>query len=756
MTTSPNAQHSTESSICENGKPIEQINGTVRISIEKIDEDCSHFESAHLYVQAENTLSSMDVNEVRPWICDRCKGIDLPTLFSRDLPPQEGPPRPVVSLKHRSFDDLDPECRICGLLGVIWNNPSLRPPYNLREAVSTHFDGLETLSKVLSARGLEMSGKHRSKYDAVSMSFFGFPSIKEISINYLDSLRAPKIDFTLLKSWIEHCSSKHGPECKGDWDPNLNPGMRLVHIKERRIVKNFQEALPYAALSYVYGAKSASPEGDKLPTKIPKTIKDAMDIAQKLGLEYLWVDRYCIRQDDSNDKNDQMSKMHHIYRGSHVTIIAGAGEGADYGIPGMSLSRSATPWAVLDRRLFISVFGLHQVVSRHLDSKWASRSWTYQESVLSKRLLYFTDFDCYFSCNQTDFTGLEEPLRNAVKADGFHPDDGPSEPGYLDSLWDIDEHIRDIRKRDISYESDRVNTIVGILGYMHQKGEIRGHLSGCAIFSKISDLSGYETNGSHPASSQPRIFRSDFNEEIFKTWEEGFVSGVATHCKDPVGGRREAFPSWSWAGWAKSQTTHWCPPPCEFLRDDNVRIWVEIDPTTTSINGMPKSLGSDPPMILSSGEFQDIWENLVFDDSICRFIRIEAPILHCKVAKVGKKWKVVAAEGHRVHKMILDEESLYERPIPEVVEQLEKSLPPTTIKGLVFKRYDGDCLVILVRELDGYYERIVGWQFSSRDFPFVPQVQKGDGSIVPLFNYAPSEKKPERKVLLHKGTIRLG
>lgn len=343
-----------------------------------------------------------------------------------------------------------------------------------------------------------------------------------------------------------------------------------------------------------------------------------------------------------------------------------------------------------------------------------------------------------------------------MKVEDCHQHDGPSELGYLDSLRDIDYHIWAISKRDISYESDRVNTIVGILGNMHQKGKIRGHLSGCAIFSKISDLSGCESSGSYPASSKPRIFRSDFNEKVFKTWEEGFISGVATHCKDPVGGRREAFPSWSWAGWARSQKTESDPPPCEFLRDDNVRIWVEIDPTTTSMNGMPKSLGYDPPMIFSSGEFQDISQDLVFDDSICRFIRIEAPILHCKLAKVGKKWKVVAAEGHRVDKMILDEESLYPRPIPEVVEQLEKSLPPTTIKGLVFKRYDEDCLVVFVKELDGYYERIVGWQFRSRDFPFVPQVQKDDGSVVPLFNYAPSEKKPERKVLLHKGTIRLG
>lgn len=475
-----------------------------------------------------------------------------------------------------------------------------------------------------------------------------------------------------------------------------------------------------------------------------------MDIARELGLEYLWVDRYCIRQDDENDKNDQMSKMHHIYRQSRVTIIAAAGKGPYDGIPGMSIPRSAPPSTILGGRLFIGVFGLQQVQARHDESKWASRSWTYQEAILSKRLLYFTKFDTFFCCNQTDYRGVEEPLRNSVRAQDLP--DGPSESGYLDSLWEIYYHLLEIKKRDISRESDRLNVIRGILNRMQQQKKIRGHLSGCAIFSRISNLSGRPTSSRFSEKTEASKFRCSFKEEVFTTWEEGFLSGVVTHCKDPAGVRRDLFPSWSWAGWEKSQTQS-NPPPCEFIRDENVRVQVEIDPATTftqSSDGTLRKLGPAYPRILSSGRFRMNSPDLFFKDSICRFIRIEAPILHCQFARVDEKWKVVTAEGHRVNKTTVDERSL----MPQAAEHLKKSLLSGTVKGLVFKRCDGDCLVVFVKELDDYYERIVGWQFRWWDFPFFPQVETEDGSVVPLFDKRSPDTKLE--VLLRKENIRLG
>lgn len=111
---------------------------------------------------------------------------------------------------------------------------------------------METVHTKLSSRGLEISGKHQTEYDAVSMSKQGFPSIKEVPIGLLGSLEPPRINFEILKFWIERCSSHHD-KCKETWDHTLNRAMRLVHIEERRIVSTSKEPMPYAALSYVWG-----------------------------------------------------------------------------------------------------------------------------------------------------------------------------------------------------------------------------------------------------------------------------------------------------------------------------------------------------------------------------------------------------------------------------------------------------------------------------------------------------------------------
>lgn len=49
---------------------------------------------------------------------------------------------------------------------------------------------------------------------------------------------------------------------------------------------------------------------------------------------YLWVDRYCIDQDDVAEKKEQIAQMDRIYRGAELTIIA-AGTTMDWGASDM-------------------------------------------------------------------------------------------------------------------------------------------------------------------------------------------------------------------------------------------------------------------------------------------------------------------------------------------------------------------------------------------------------------------------------------
>jgi hypothetical protein len=68
---------------------------------------------------------------------------------------------------------------------------------------------------------------------------------------------------------------------------------------------------------------------------IPRTVRDAIRVTRKLGYRHLWVDEYCIDQNDDNHRNDQIERMDQIYRGADLTIVAAAGEDKWHGLPGV-------------------------------------------------------------------------------------------------------------------------------------------------------------------------------------------------------------------------------------------------------------------------------------------------------------------------------------------------------------------------------------------------------------------------------------
>ncbi|PMD22273.1 hypothetical protein NA56DRAFT_541286, partial [Hyaloscypha hepaticicola] len=91
----------------------------------------------------------------------------------------------------------------------------------------------------------------------------------------------------------------------------------------------------YAALSYVWGdwiypkldnstITKYSSEGALAPKSVnlPQAIVDAMEVARRIGLKYLWVDALCIKQDDAGEKATQIAQMDKIYANAVVTIVA--------------------------------------------------------------------------------------------------------------------------------------------------------------------------------------------------------------------------------------------------------------------------------------------------------------------------------------------------------------------------------------------------------------------------------------------------
>lgn len=219
-------------------------------------------------------------------------------------------------------------------------------------------------------------------------------------------------------------------------------------------------------MSYVWGA----PRGDDLQAMVgniadlkkerslqrdytlPATIRDSIITCDKLDIRYLWVDRLCIIQDDSEGKLDQINAMGDIYSGSYVTIVALAGDSAHSGLPGVSQTKRDVP-------LTFEMQDLH-LVRQHRPyqsiaqtSKWSTRGWTFQEAKFSPRMLLFSDSGVFYECCHGEMEVEDDFLR--VSGMFVHRT-------MFDS-WSYDDLVTSFTRRNLSFEGDIIRAFTGIL-----------------------------------------------------------------------------------------------------------------------------------------------------------------------------------------------------------------------------------------------------------------------------------------------------
>lgn len=236
-------------------------------------------------------------------------------------------------------------------------------------------------------------------------------------------------------------------------------------------------------LSYVWGSGPVEElyPGDRLPKNLPKTIEDTLSVALKLGIPFVWVDRYCIDQKDSAEKHDIIQSMDRVYQGAELTVIA-IGADPNEGLPGVRES-PRVPQCRLDigNKTFL---GVPIVTPEIVESKWNARAWfvqlflfsvselrlepnmlhrTFQEGLLSPRRLVFTSSQMYFQCYEDFHLEGVRPdtnlLRTCFQRDypvfpvgrvGRHPED-------------LSKLLKEYYKRQLSFNTDTIHAITGII-----------------------------------------------------------------------------------------------------------------------------------------------------------------------------------------------------------------------------------------------------------------------------------------------------
>jgi hypothetical protein len=391
---------------------------------------------------------------------------------------------------------------------------------------------------------------------------------------------------------MTECEQRHGEDCcLATEDETTLPGFKVIDCINNGVVP-FPPKAEYVALSYVWDQSTdrTGEDTSSVPTRmaisapisrlhLPRTIQDAMEVVTKLGLRYLWVDKYCIDQTNVMELRHQISAMDKIYQNATVTVIAAAGTNSAYGLPGVRPgSRAPQPKLVINGTKYVS-FSQYPCMCIG-ESVWSQRGWTLQEGYFSRRRLIFTDELVIFQCNQIGRLEISnlipgvETVWDTCSSDNIWDWSAQliSRPLGVNRLLD---NIQEYSKRELSHQSDGLNAIQGILSSYKAK-----HLFDLAdgldavrfvhFWGVPITLAPYRDffSSENKKDAKSMIQKLKTNQQFWVALAFGFGWGG-------IGGvRRVGFPSWSWAGW--NGYCDWTPELRYSYsdRDLPVRIWV--------------------------------------------------------------------------------------------------------------------------------------------------------------------------------------
>ncbi|EGZ68764.1 HET-domain-containing protein [Neurospora tetrasperma FGSC 2509] len=368
--------------------------------------------------QQEEVGVEEEEHEDSPNLCQRCKELDLDTIFN-GLCPIRGSKR-LLCLG--TLDENSP-CALCRFFYSMRRRSftgKTTERYYLHTYTFETYDGLGrwpyfVCSKVwavdpcMGSHNLEWVA-HKCSYQHISdrPQLMFLPQSIKPSLYPVSTLKGlpvneTSVNYPLLRHWIKECEG-HRNCSYSSTDPtksHIEPAIRGIDCTTRKIV-DLRPGDNYIALSYVWGNQPlVENKGSRvLPTNAPKIVEDAMIVVKELGQQYLWVDQYCIDQHDDQDKHAQIKNMDRIYEGSYATIVAFSGKDSSSGLPGVSSIPRMPQHRFTSPKMTLLGFTPALTQQTLEASIWMKRGWTFQEALLSRRLLIFTQEQVHFLCSR--------------------------------------------------------------------------------------------------------------------------------------------------------------------------------------------------------------------------------------------------------------------------------------------------------------------------------------------------------------------
>lgn len=179
-------------------------------------------------------------------------------------------------------------------------------------------------------------------------------------------------DIPLHQSWLSGLQRVTQPavlRCKHR-KAEVHP-TRLYDTRGRNAKRGIRPS-HYLALSYCW---------DEWPEDSIDALRDRLhEISERLGIQYFWVDRWCIHQDDPKDKEREISRMRDYYTGASGCVVL--------------TGPSAVPFKCVPKHEGAILAAIQQLRQNEdalkslTTCKWATRVWTLQEALMSRQLVY--------------------------------------------------------------------------------------------------------------------------------------------------------------------------------------------------------------------------------------------------------------------------------------------------------------------------------------------------------------------------------
>jgi hypothetical protein len=314
----------------------------------------------------------------------------------------------------------------------------------------------------------------------------------------------------------------------------------------------------YATLSHCWGKASflqltsstlsTFRDGISLES-LPKTFVEAIWVARKMSIPYIWIDSLCIMQDSKSDWATEAASMEDVYSNSRLNIMATASRDSYEGLfrtrdpRDLKLCQIKSQWKNAPNDTFHLVDGdlwEEEMANAPLNQ----RGWVLQERILPPRALHFGEHQLLWECRELDaceqypmglpsfyhnfFTGVKitDPFRFKQYWNGWYNGENKASRLALENfaltLWS--RWIFIYTRTQLTRDSDRLIAFSGLAKRMRRilnDEYLAGLWKSGFVNQLLWSTDNYTLPEGHPRSSRPKDCQAP-------SWSWASVSGALT------------------------------------------------------------------------------------------------------------------------------------------------------------------------------------------------------------------------------------